>query len=58
MQTFQRNLFPGLIYRPDKSPVVLLCFSSAKIVITGGKKESDIELGWKRLWPLIKEFIE
>jgi len=56
--TFQRNLFPGLIYRPDKSPVVLLCFSSAKIVITGGKKESDISNGWARLWPLIKQYIE
>jgi TATA-box binding protein (TBP) (component of TFIID and TFIIIB) len=36
--TFQRNLFPGLIFRPDKSPVVLLCFSSAKIVVHSKSK--------------------
>jgi TATA-box binding protein (TBP) (component of TFIID and TFIIIB) len=26
--TFQKNMFPGLIFRPDKSPVVLLLFYS------------------------------
>ncbi|KAJ1463979.1 hypothetical protein T484DRAFT_1871788 [Baffinella frigidus] len=49
--TFQKNMFPGLIFRPDKSPV-------GKVVITGGKKESDIERGWRELWPIIKEFVE
>jgi len=29
-----------------------------KVVITGGKKESDIERGWRELWPIIKEFVE
>ena len=56
--TFQKNMFPGLIYRPDRSPVVLLCFYSGKIVITGGKKEEDIERGWSQLWPLIKQYVE
>jgi transcription initiation factor TFIID TATA-box-binding protein len=55
--TYQRNMFPGLIYRPDRSPVVLLCFFSGKIVITGGKCIEDIMVGWERLWPIIKNFI-
>ena len=55
--TYQERLFPGLIFRPDNSPIVLLCFFSGKIVITGGKCTSDIMYGWKRLWPLIKRFI-
>ena len=55
--TYQRKMFPGLIYRPEASPVVLLCFFSGKIVITGGKTASDVFDGWKRLWPTLKRFI-
>lgn len=55
--TYQRNMFPGLIFRPEASPVVLLCFYSGKIVITGGKNMVDIYEGWNRLWPVVKEFI-
>jgi len=55
--TYQRNMFPGLIYRPDNSPVVLLMFSSGKIVITGGKSVSDVADGWQALWPLVQRYI-
>jgi len=55
--TYQRKMFPGLIYRPDSSPVVLLCFFSGKIVITGGKTMEDVYTGWNRLWPTLKGFI-
>ena len=55
--TFQKAMFPGLIFRPARSPVVLLCFQSGKIVITGGKTVRDVEMGWAVLWPQIREFI-
>ena len=55
--TYQKRMFPGLIYRPEASPVVLLCFYSGKIVITGGKTLNDIYEGWNRLWPTVKGFI-
>ena len=55
--TYQRKMFPGLIYRPESSPVVLLCFISGKIVITGGETMEDVFAGWSHLWPLIKGFI-
>ena len=55
--TYQRKMFPGLIYRPEASPVVLLCFFSGKIVITGGKTMDDVFSGWKRLWPTVQRFI-
>ena len=55
--TYQRNMFPGLIYRPDNSPVVLLMFSSGKIVITGGKSVSDVADGWQALWPVVQRYI-
>ena len=56
--TYQKNMFPGLIYRPHASPVVLLCFFSGKIVITGGKTEQDVMEGWKRLWPTLRVFVK
>lgn len=55
--TFQKNMFPGLIYRANNSPVVLLLFQSGKIVITGGKSTRDIYEGWKTLWPQIKTYV-
>lgn len=55
--TYQERLFPGLIFRPDSSPIVLLCFFSGKIVITGGKCTTDILRGWKRLWPTVRRFV-
>ena len=55
--TYQRKMFPGLIFRPEASPVVLLCFYSGKIVITGGKTMADIYEGWNRLWPVVRGFV-
>lgn len=55
---YQKNMFPGLIYRPHASPVVLLCFFSGKIVITGGKTERDVAEGWRRLWPTLRVFVK
>jgi transcription initiation factor TFIID TATA-box-binding protein len=57
MCTWQPSMFPGLVFRPNNSPVVLLCFYSGKIVITGGKRERDIHEGWTNLWPTVKQFI-
>ena len=30
--TYQRKMFPGLIFRPEASPVVLLCFYSGEFL--------------------------
>ena len=55
--TYQKNMFPGLIYRPHASPVVLLCFFSGKVVITGGRTVRDVNEGWRRLWPTLRVFV-
>jgi transcription initiation factor TFIID TATA-box-binding protein len=54
---YQRQMFPGLIYRPEASPVVLLCFYSGKVVITGGKTVEDVHEGWRKLWPTVRVFV-
>jgi transcription initiation factor TFIID TATA-box-binding protein len=54
---YQRTMFPGLVFRPDASPVVLLCFYSGKVVITGGKTTQDVYDGWAKLWPTVKVFM-
>ena len=56
--TYQKNMFPGLIYRAADCPVVLLCFFSGKIVLTGGKKVEDIKNGWDLVFPLICKYIK
>lgn len=55
--TYQKNMFPGLIYRANSCPVVLLLFYSGKIVITGGKSRRDVFDGWAALWPVVKQYI-
>jgi TATA-box binding protein (TBP) (component of TFIID and TFIIIB) len=54
---YRKFLFPGLVYRPPVSPVVVLCFSSGKCVVTGGKNTNDVDLGWAILWHNIKRFV-
>ena len=54
---WQPNMFPGLVFRADNSTVVLLCFNSGKILITVGKLEHDIFMGWKNVWPTVAKFI-
>ncbi len=39
---YEPEQFPGLIYRMDSPKVVLLVFSSGKMVITGAKIEKDV----------------
>jgi len=34
--------FPGLIYRMNDPKVVILLFSSGKLVCTGARKEEDV----------------
>ena len=54
---YQRTMFPGLVWRAPLSPVVLLCFYSGKVVITGGKTTQDVHEGWRRLWPTVRVFM-
>jgi TATA-box binding protein (TBP) (component of TFIID and TFIIIB) len=56
--TYQKTMFPGLIYRANNCPVVLLLFCSGKIVITGGKSRRDVLDGWAALWPRVKSYIQ
>ena len=37
--------------------MVLLIFSSGKIVITGGKSIGDVSDGWNALWPTVKKYV-
>ncbi len=39
---YEPEQFPGLIYRMDDPKVVLLIFSSGKMVITGAKREKEV----------------
>jgi transcription initiation factor TFIID TATA-box-binding protein len=41
---YEPEQFPGLVYRVESPKVVALLFSSGKVVCTGAKKISDIEL--------------
>jgi transcription initiation factor TFIID TATA-box-binding protein len=42
---YEPEQFPGLVYRITTPKVVVLIFSSGKIVITGGKTPEDCEEG-------------
>jgi len=46
---YEPEQFPGLVYRGKEPKVVMLLFSSGKIVCTGGKNLSDIKLAVEKL---------
>lgn len=41
---YEPEQFPGLVYRVFNPKLVILLFSSGKLVITGGKKLEDVEM--------------
>ncbi len=53
---YEPEQFPGLIYRMRKPKVVLLLFSSGKIVCTGARQENEVyqavDLLYKKLYEL------
>lgn len=42
---YEPEVFPGLVYRLGDPKIVVLIFSSGKLVITGGKSPEDCEKG-------------
>ena len=52
---YEPEQFPGLIYRMDEPKVVILIFSSGKLVCTGGKKEEDVHEAVAKLHKKLEE---
>jgi transcription initiation factor TFIID TATA-box-binding protein len=54
--SYEPEVFPGLVYRLDRTEVVFLIFSSGKIVITGAKKQSTLASALTKLYPVLVEY--
>jgi len=55
--TFQRSMFPGLVFRSRESNVVLLIFRSGRVVLTGGRDMSCLNLAWARMMPVLQGYV-
>nr|WP_191118587.1 TATA-box-binding protein [Infirmifilum uzonense] len=52
---YEPEQFPGLIYRMNEPKVVLLIFSSGKVVCTGAKKEEEVKNAVNKIYAILKE---
>ncbi len=52
---YEPEQFPGLIHRMKEPKVVLLIFSSGKMVITGAKSEEDVQKAVYSIYERLKE---
>jgi len=52
---YEPEQFPGLIYRMDEPKVVLLIFSSGKVVCTGARKEEEVKAAVDKIYNQLKE---
>jgi len=52
---YEPEQFPGLIYRMDDPKVVILIFSTGKLVCTGAKKEAEIHKAVAKLQETLEE---
>jgi len=52
---YEPEQFPGLIYRMSDPRVVLLIFSSGKIVCTGARKEEEVNIAVNKIYNLLRE---
>jgi transcription initiation factor TFIID TATA-box-binding protein len=46
---YEPEQFPGLVCRIDEPKVVVLLFGSGKLVCTGARKPSDVEVAVKKI---------
>ena len=51
---YEPEQFPGLIYRMDEPKVVILVFTSGKLVCTGAKKETQVYAAVKKLQEILE----
>ena len=54
---YRPEQFPGLIYRMDDPKVVILIFSTGKLVCTGAKKEREVHRAVTKLQDTLEERI-
>jgi transcription initiation factor TFIID TATA-box-binding protein len=52
---YEPEQFPGLIYRMDDPKVVILIFSTGKLVCTGAKKEAEVPRAIAKLKAALEE---
>ncbi|MEM0020819.1 MAG: TATA-box-binding protein [Fervidicoccaceae archaeon] len=52
---YEPEQFPGLIYRMTNPYVVLLIFSSGKMVITGAKREEEVEMAVRNIYKTLSD---
>ncbi len=52
---YEPEQFPGLIYRMTDPNVVLLIFSSGKMVITGAKSEENVKRAVEKIYKTLQE---
>lgn len=53
---YEPEQFPGLVYRPDNTPSVLLVFSSGKVVVTGNPSLEVASDAFEELQERVLEF--
>jgi transcription initiation factor TFIID TATA-box-binding protein len=53
---YEPELFPGLIYKMENPKVVLLIFTSGKIVLAGAKTRQEIYLAYQKIYPVLFNF--
>ena len=54
---YEAELFPGLVYKLKNPKLVVLVFSSGKLVITGAKQRTDIYNGFDYIYPKLLKCI-
>lgn len=54
--SYEPEVFPGLVYRLDRTEVVILVFSSGKIVLTGSRKRTDLKNALSKLYPILMQY--
>lgn len=51
---YEPESFPGLAYKLAEPRVVIMMFTSGKMVFTGAKTRGDIHLAYQKVYPLVE----
>ena len=53
---YEPEIFPGLIFKMNEPKIVLLIFTSGKVVLAGGKNRTDIFKAYYKMYPVLRQY--
>ncbi|CAL8143847.1 unnamed protein product [Orchesella dallaii] len=54
--SYEPEIFPGLVIPLEHPKMKITVFATGSVLMTGGKSEADVQLGFRKIYPLVRMY--